>query len=147
MACDIRALPVAADLYAFAGSGLRPAIGCCALGGAGELHWLGAIAAGCCCPGALWSTRGQDCPIGGRGRAKPSAGAAANLLCRVETGPKGLDEGGYDSRNVQVLLGQIDAHCASQRSSAWLEEWLLGVRECTLAALGELWIVRRVRCV
>ena len=147
MACDIRALPVAADLYAFAGSGLRPAIGCCALGGAGELHWLGAIAAGCCCPGALWSTRGQDCPIGGRGRAKPSAGAAANLLCRVETGPKGLDEGGYDSRNVQVLLGQIDAHCASQRSSAWLEEWLLGVRECTLAALRELWIVRRVTCV
>ena len=147
MACDIRALPVATDLYAFAGSGLRPAIGCCALGGAGELHWLGAIAAGCCCPGALWSTRGQDCPIGGRGRAKPSAGAAANLLCRVETGPKGLDEGGYDSRNVQVLLGQIDAHCASQRRSAWLEEWLLGVRECTLAALRELWIVRRVTCV
>ena len=150
MACDIRALPVAADLYAFAGSGLRPAIGCCALGGAGELHWLGAIAAGCCCPGALWSTRGQDCPIGGRGRAKPSAGAAANLvnlLGRVETGLQGLDEGGGDSRNSHVLLGQLGAHCASQRGSAWLEERLWVGRECTVAALGELWVVRRVKCV
>ena len=91
--------------------------------------------------------RGQECPIGGRGRANPSAGAAASLSCRVETGLKGLDEGGGDSRSSHVLLGQLGVHCASQRGSAWLEERLWVGRECTVAALGELWVVRRVKCV
>ena len=136
----------AAVLYAL-GSGLPPAIGRHALGGTRELHWPGAFGAGCCCPGALWSTWGQDCPIGGRGRAKPSAGAAAHLPCRVETGLKGLDEGGCDSRSSHALLCQLGLHCASQRESAWLEERLWVGRECIVAALGELWVVRRVNSV
>ena len=85
-----RAPSAAADLYALAGSGLRPAIGCSSPDGTGSPSSLGLVAA----PSAPWSIGRQIDPIRGGGGA-----IAAQLVtqrpppCCVEAGPSGSKGG------------------------------------------------------